>query len=372
MTNSCKGVFLSMRIAYIAEWPVEPDTGVFKKIRMQIKIWCEQGHEAVLFLVSPLTKKGFKLNNNNFLLFQWYPSKYLPALKFYISKIMLTNKLKKFLVSFRPDIIYYRQGIWYPGLISVLNVSPYVVEVNTKDTDEIKLFGIIKTAYHHLTRNFILKNASGIIGVTEEITDNLKKFKKPLLSITNGIDLKRIQPRRPPKNMRPQLVFVGHPGFPWHGVDKVKILAKEVPEFDFHIVGPDVDLSDDSPNLYQHGYLGENDLKKIYENIDCGIGTLALYRKKMNMACPLKVREYLAYGLPVIIAYRDPDLMKCNYVLEIPNHSNSVKENVDKIHKFVLYWMGKEIDMNDVYKRIDMRVKEKKRLEFMESLLVKN
>jgi len=43
---------------------------------------------------------------------------------------------------------------------------------------------------------------------------------------------------------------------------------------------------------------------------DVAIGALATYRKGMKETSTLKVREYLAYGLPVILDHHDPDFFE--------------------------------------------------------------
>jgi glycosyltransferase involved in cell wall biosynthesis len=52
----------------------------------------------------------------------------------------------------------------------------------------------------------------------------------------------------------------------------------------------------------------QRDAANLVSAADVGLGPLALDRKKMTEAQPLKVATYLALGVPVLINHRDPRL----------------------------------------------------------------
>jgi hypothetical protein len=122
--------------------------------------------------------------------------------------------------------------------------------------------------------------------------------------------------------------MVGSPGMSWHGVDKLVWLAEQYPELHIHIVGYSKDdLSQSIPeNVSLHGYLQPADVKQVLMKTDVAFGTLALHRKKMMEASPLKVREALAYGIPVVLGYDDTDLrdVKSDLFLFLPNTPDNV------------------------------------------------
>ena len=71
---------------------------------------------------------------------------------------------------------------------------------------------------------------------------------------------------------------------------------------------------DDRFKIY--GLQNESQIKEVIDCCDIGLSCLALDRKGMTDACPLKVREYLAYGLPVYMGHTDsafPDKFKYIY-----------------------------------------------------------
>ncbi|MCG0274834.1 MAG: glycosyltransferase [Thermosediminibacteraceae bacterium] len=351
-----------MRIAYIAEIIPSIFRGVLNKIVSQVEAWISLGHEARIFLV---TSERFTLNSGpkiemfTFRLASFFPRR----TQVYMNKILSASSLKKALIEYQPDIIYYRQGMWYPGLEKVLSVAPFVIEINTYDEGELK--GVRKF-FNRLTRNRIYRKAKALIVVTEELSNILECISKPIFVATNGYDTSKVIPRPVPHNERPQLIFVGTPGMPWHGVDKIIVMASLLPEFEFHLVGPELGGSIPN-NIKVHKFLDHEKLLALYQKIDVGVGTLALHRKSMNQASPLKVREYLAFGLPVIIAYDDPDLRGCDFVLQIPNEEDNVKKSLNKIKEFVLSWKGKSIPMDEVIRRIDLKQKEAEKIAFLEN-----
>lgn len=106
----------------------------------------------------------------------------------------------------------------------------------------------------------------------------------------------------------------------WHGYDRIlKGLASYKPKFsrDFviEIVGDGVEknkleklVSTLSLNekVTFHGFQKGKELEKLYDDADIGIGSLAIHRKGLEYASELKLREYGAIGLPMILAAQDP------------------------------------------------------------------
>jgi hypothetical protein len=117
-------------------------------------------------------------------------------------------------------------------------------------------------------------------------------------------------------------------------------------------------------NIKIYGESPQSVYGPVLRNATIGIGTLALHRKNMEEACPLKTREYLANGLPVLIAYKDSDLSgKEEFVCQIPNREENITENLEKIGRFAKAM--KEFRINrDLIRHIDSKVKERERLKY--------
>jgi glycosyltransferase involved in cell wall biosynthesis len=186
--------------------------------------------------------------------------------------------------------------------------------------------------------------------------------------IGNGFKVDTIHPREIPSNKDINVVFVGSQNLPWHGIDILFEISQKLKYITFHIVGATGNENQSSVNnVIIHPYLDENNLKKLYNIIDIGISSLALFRNEMTDACPLKSREYLSFGIPVIGAYKDPDLSGFDFYLELPNSYQGIMNSIDEIERFIKHWKGKSIDRKVVNQIIGLDNKELKRLEFLKS-----
>jgi hypothetical protein len=190
--------------------------------------------------------------------------------------------------------------------------------------------------------------------------------------ISNGIDLSAFSPLDAPNNETPRLVFIGTPGYSWHGVDKLVELARAFPDLQVDIVGYD-GLPEYEPlpsNLTLHGYLSAEGYRKIMAGCDLAISTLALHRKGMEEACPLKTRECLAYGLPMVMPYVDTDLkdMDVEFLLRIPNKEDNIQTHGQAVHDFAYRMRGQRVERN-LITSIDQVTKEAERIRFFEEIM---
>ena len=84
-----------------------------------------------------------------------------------------------------------------------------------------------------------------------------------------------------------------------------------------------------------HGRLPREAALRLLDRADVGLGTLALHRKGMAEASALKMREYLAVGLPVIYGNEDRDVDPLEpWVLRLPNTESNVDDGLDEIDRF--------------------------------------
>lgn len=363
-----------MRIAYVA-LHLNNETmegGVGGKIRSQIRLWRDMGHEARLFLLSPDQVVSTEIRT-----FTFRPGTKLPVLKFLtreISRSVALARLIRAIEAFRPDIIYLRYGLFAYPLQRLFDIAPIVIELNTNDVAEYRYRGLFFYWANRLTRGIILKQAAGFVASTYEIrTFPFNKYGKPCQVIANGIDLDRYAPCAAPANYPPVIVFAGTPGFNWHGVDKLYEMARLCPDLRVEIIGYVFeDLNITVPeNVKLHGLVHQDQVKTILTAADIACGTLALYRKNMQEACPLKVREYLACGLPTILAYQDTDLcdLEADFLLRLPNVESNVIDNVKLIRDFAYRMRGRRVNRELINPRINQRQKEETRLTFFQQIL---
>lgn len=357
-----------MRLAYLAGWPGGPDTGPFKKIAEQTRLWAELGAEVGLFILTTRQHEE-----------AW---RGVPAATHVVARtghaLALAAQKERLLrraLAWSPDVLYHRYSMTYPGLVVAVRTAPLVVEINTDDVSEYRLIAPRKARLNELTRGLVLGRAAGFVAVTHELStsSSFTRFDRPTEVIANGIDLSAMPELAVPRLPRPTLVFIGQPHCPWHGVDKVVELARNRPGWDFDVVGPDlaevVATAGVPPgNVRVHGLLQAADYLAILGQAHIGIGSLALYRKNMSEASPLKVREYLACGLPSIIGYRDTDFPQgAPYLLELPNTESNVRDRLGEIDAFVAAQVGTRVARAQI-QHLDSRAKERRRLDFLSTV----
>lgn len=361
-----------MKIAYIIDWNIIANSGVLNKVAAKIMFWESEGHEVHLCIVSNNTQNEFIPQNiQHVKVFEQPQMNLLIAskLKTYFGRYKAFKSLYHHVKELDVDVIYFRQTRWYQPMNDLFKCAPTIMEANSDDLSEKKLnSGKINQQISFYGNKKLIKIIKGVVGVTNEITNLYKAGNLKTITISNGIEVnENLAPYK--KQPEPQLIFVGSPGQKWHGVEKVYTMAARLPEFIFHVVGPEKPSNINYKNIVFHGYLNSEKIASLYKIIDVGIGTLSLYLKKMSEACPLKVREYLSYGIPVIAGYKDVDVDGQHFTLNIGNYENNVLDNIDKIKVFVNEFHGKRIPKRIINPLIDLKAKEKKRLAFIQEFI---
>ncbi len=357
-----------MRVAYVCYWNLLEKDGVAHKIETQVSEWGRGGADVKIFCLSasPLLERRRGDSQWSF-----FPFRSLPG------RVASTLKLQRAVTAFGPDVVYLRYDLFLPPLGSLLSRFPAAVELNSDDRQEIKLRRVRPRSaglYAEFNRRSILSKAAGCVCVTNELAASqlVAPYRKPTVVVGNSVDLEVVKPLPVRVGGRPRAVFLGSRNQLWHGVDKIIFLASAMPEMDFHLIGYDrADLPAGLPdNVTVHGILARSEYEPIVAHADVAIGTLALHRKQMKEACPLKVREYLGYGLPVVIAYEDTDFIGENpwYLLRLPNTESNVESSVPEIRAFVERTRGKHVPRAAIEERVGARFKEARRLEFLREL----
>ncbi|PJJ76368.1 glycosyltransferase involved in cell wall biosynthesis [Thermoflavifilum aggregans] len=367
-----------MRILYLVTLDNIHDTGKIYKIRDRLNYWRRAGHLAQVWILSRdheyairglSEQEGVKVFNA--LPFHLRLSGRLSWVKKterYIRQAVSLRQLSREIALFQPELIYYHQHIWLPGLAGLLHRHLSVMEVNVIDTEEVKFTPLLRRWIYRAGRKSLIRSVDGLVCVTPEIEARFKRYGKPSCVISNGIDLNRIPLKRPDPSGRAHLIFVGSSDIPSQGIDLVIRLARRLPQYVFHIVCPDLPVGKQQ-NIISHGALCDTQLKSLYMRMDIGIGTLALHRKHMQQACPLKVREYIAAGLPLILAYEDCDLPDDPHILRLPYGLQHLDDAwVSKIEAFVERNRLKRLS-ESIRQRVALERKEVMRLAFFEHLL---
>jgi hypothetical protein len=123
------------------------------------------------------------------------------------------------------------------------------------------------------------------------------------------------------------------------------------------------------PNLHMHGFLERQDYEPLFVQADVAVGTLAMHRIQVDERSTLKFGEYMAYGLPTIIAYHDTNLPETSpYVLQIPNTPDNIETHLEAIRQFVADMRGVRVPRDHVA-HMDVRQKEAARLAFFRQVV---
>jgi glycosyltransferase involved in cell wall biosynthesis len=352
-----------MRIAYIAQCDTSRENGILKKICRFLEFSRTQGHQTAFFSLSNKQGNWDRLNNT------------LHYSGFYRNKfdLVLQNIYQiRDVLSWKPDVIYLRLNKYLPGLDILLDKYPTIIEINSDDLNEYRFTSSKSMYYYHqLTRSILLTRAKGFLFLTQENANKFSRYNKPSVVIGDSIDLGHYVLPQNVNNPSPRVVFMASHMAEWHGVDKIMTMAAHFPDWNFDFIG--LYKKEMNPirlnNIHLHGHMIETDYKRIIKSADVAVATLALHRIGMNETTPLKVREYLAYGVPVIIGYRDPDFPeKTPYILQLPNREENIISHLVEIKDFVSSWLDKRVEQKDIL-HLDVSVKELKRLQFIERIL---
>ena len=360
-----------MKIAYLGQMAdVSRETSIAKKIRSQTAAWLDAGHQVKYFSLCPDTRVWEGLNR-------------LPCLIVPRGNIVRrpgqSRRLCAGLREWAPDLIYFRYAYHSAGFPGLFADIPAIAEINSDDQTEYRhTLAWWKQVYHRLTRRRILDACAALVCVTHELADRFASLGKPTAVIGNAVDLVNHRPLPPAGPGAPvRLAFMGSPATPWHGIDRLGELGRMFPGWQFDVIGCtpadwwQVNPADCRPtaNLHFHGHLGRADYAPILAGATAAIGTLGLYRKSMQEACPLKVREYLALGLPVIGACLDTDIpAEADYYLRLPNSGAPLQPQHAAIAAFVERWRGRRVPRASVA-HLDTTVKEAVRLAFMATII---
>lgn len=303
----------------------EKEKSVYKKIHEQTKALRRLGIETKIFTFNLCDNQ--LTENQEFNHISILKKSHMPNIIQLIINYKLTNRIFTIVKKENPDFIYLRDCMFFNNLHYKLSkISHTFVEIQTDIMSELKLFGGLRFRLEIFLKRKYLKHVKGIIPITKEIQLLESKFnRKPYYILGNGIDAAEIEfiPKYT-DNGYINLLFIGTPDCEWHGVERLIESYKYAPNkkrFKLHIIGYEKASNFQDSNIIFYGFIKDPaKIRSIFSISDIGIGTLALYKKRMKEAAPLKTRHYLAKGLPIIIGYEDVDLSSnLPFVMRVSN-----------------------------------------------------
>lgn len=172
--------------------------------------------------------------------------------------------------------------------------------------------------------------------------------------ITNGVDLNRLHVRQINSDKGLRLLAIGK-WRSWHGLDRlIKGMAsakRDGLSVHLDVIGegdelPRLERIVSSMNIKDrvifHRTLTGSELDSLFDQADLGVGTLGLHRKNVMFDSSLKHREYVARGLPFILAGRDVDIpAHLGFTIQMtPDDSDldlsSISESYEKLDLYYL------------------------------------
>jgi len=240
---------------------------------------------------------------------------------------------------------------------------PYVCELNTITDTEYKAKGqALKGMVYRFLEGRTLAKSLGWLPVTQEIcmwAERASRTRKPFIVAGNGVAIDAVTVKRSRKEVRrtlgvpdslPVLVMAGF-SRPWHGVDRALALLAQLPEssVELWLIGAQRDTDRKCIEIMASKYgvgrsvrifpwLSKSKTADLVAAADVGVGPLALDKNHMAEAQPLKVRFYLALGLPVLLNYRDPKVNgNLPFVSHVPsNEPKALASGVEKLLRLSL------------------------------------
>lgn len=198
-----------------------------------------------------------------------------------------------------------------------------------------------------------LKLSCAGICVTNEIQSYNKKIysKYTTLLLPNSIDIEQYpEPEIQEKEDSVNIMFLAGSKNIHHGTDRIL----RGTYFGDKKINVDIygDIFIEKKFHNSHPLLNFNFYKKISHDVlishskkyHLAISSMGIHRIPLKEACPLKTREYLALGLPVIIGYNDSELGDSKFVFQVPQ--NDAPLDFDQVIKFY-----NSFSMNKHYKK---------------------
>lgn len=160
----------------------------------------------------------------------------------------------------------------------------------------------------------------------------------PAMNIVNGVDVEAL-PLHQPRTLGPVSLLALASMSHWQGYDRlIESLAAYCGETDviIHMAGGEGDgslaawkkLAQErgvGDRVVFHGEVHGERLNALAAECDLGIGGLGLYRKKQFQSMTLKLREYMARGLPFVYAVDDPSIPEESpFSLRLPNDDSAI------------------------------------------------
>ncbi len=215
------------------------------------------------------------------------------------------------------DVIYVRYNpkmIWLnKWLMGLSFFKPVFLEHNVNLNIELAYIKRpIERIIHLLTAFCFQFTCLNHVAGTLEMCQYVECFgvkKKRVIYMQNGylaspirndrVDQSSVEKVRKVKESGKKLAVFSGAGSGWHGVNKWIDLLQPFSDVVLVIAGPY--LTSDKNQVLTLGVVTSDTLKTIYSYCDFGLASFSTDDLQVTQASPLKTREYLCYGLPIVV-----------------------------------------------------------------------
>lgn len=298
-------------LAYVST-VIEPSMGVVNKLESQAKACSDHGIDIDFYWMG----RGKRLDPGSY---RYLKLIHLEAGGPVHVRRQQAKRITELLT--RYDHLVLRYPLWDPVLQLLLREKRRIVlELHTNYMAELRA----QRSWRYVTEGLFggwLRSFGALVGVAPEVLDSQvarSDFRGPTAVIPNGIDVASFVAEDTPlydRNEPMKILMVASYYYRWHGLEEILGVLERATQplpFQLHLVG---ELTEEQRarasrlrGVVIRGVLALSELKETYRQVHAGLTCFNLANKGMTATAPLKTREYLAAGLPIIGGYLDPAL----------------------------------------------------------------
>ena len=338
-----------MKILFLIFHGFDPNNGISKKISYQLEAFKANGHEAHLCYMDENGSKR-RIADDSVI------ADYGNGRKGKILKRTEFGSIVDYAVKNQINFVYIRSN--HNANPFTIHMVKHMKAAGMKVVMEIPTYPYDQEYFNRsmrkqliqdkLFRNLFAKQLDAIVTFSEE--DII--FGQQTIRISNGIDFDSVRMKKESHHPANELHLIGVAEIHrWHGFDRIiKGLAeyyaipKEIKVY-FHVVGyffspvEEAEITEIikanhlEPYVILYGKKHGEELDKIFDKCDFGVGSLGRHRVGIEHIKTLKNREYAARGIPFVYSETDTDFDKRPYVLKMP-----ADETAAKIHDIIDFY----------------------------------
>lgn len=361
-----------MNILFISHWDQKKESNIGIKLQGQVNALEELGH----------TVTALKFRDGSV----WSETKMEKIKLFNVSEngfahLLAIPRAVKQLLNQHPsqyDMCYIRRTFCTPwhllmlralkenGVITVEELPTYPYDNEAKLYPKSYLVAIViekicRRFYHLWLDYFVTYSQHDFV------------FKVPAINLENGIDIHRINCKKGKWNREDKtidLITISSMK-QWHGFERLikglsdykEQLKKDAYHFRIHMVG-DGEMRSEWERLANSLGIGKQvifygnktgkELDEIFEKTSIAVATLGFYKMSKEgeiHSSALKVREYMARGIPFIYSLREPSISeKSDFCMLVPNNDTAI--DFEEIRLFYERLCKQEQDGRNIHEEI--------------------